>query len=225
MARIESEGSRMARLVDDLLLLARLDQQRGLEQRPLDLVSLAGEAAADFETVSNDHQLNWQPDGEIMVRGDRIRLRQVIDNLLNNARMHTPAGSRIDMSVTRNGSSAELVIADNGPGIPVDDQKLIFERFWRADRSRTRNTGGTGLGLAIVQSLVQAHGGTVRLESQPGQGADLHHPSPPPQPTAVASTPCHSVVARLRTRHVAPTAWFEMFDAGRSVLPGRKHPG
>ncbi len=161
----------MARLVDDLLLLARLDQQRGLEQRPLDLVSLAGEAAADFETVSNDHVLSWQPDGEIMVRGDRIRLRQVIDNLLNNARMHTPAGSRIDMSVTRNGSSAELVIADNGPGIPVDDQRHIFERFWRADRSRTRNTGGTGLGLAIVQSLVQAHGGTVRLESQPGQGA------------------------------------------------------
>jgi len=171
MARIESEGSRMARLVDDLLLLARLDQQRGLEQRPLDLVSLAGEAAADFETVSNDHVLNWQPNGEIMVRGDRIRLRQVIDNLLNNARMHTPAGSRIDMSVTRNGSSAELVIADNGPGIPVDDQRHIFERFWRADRSRTRNTGGTGLGLAIVQSLVQAHGGTVRLESEPGKGA------------------------------------------------------
>jgi two-component system OmpR family sensor kinase len=171
MARIESEGGRMARLVDDLLLLARLDQQRGLELRPLDLVSLAGEAAADFETVSNDHQLNWQPDGEIMIRGDRIRLRQVIDNLLNNARMHTPGGTRIEMSVNRNGTDAELVVADNGPGISADDQRHIFERFWRADRSRTRNTGGTGLGLAIVQSLVQAHGGTVRLESEPGRGA------------------------------------------------------
>jgi len=171
MSRIESEGSRMARLVDDLLLLARLDQQRGLEQRPLDLVSLAGEAAADFETISNDHTLNWQPDGEILIRGDRIRLRQVIDNLLNNARTHTPAGTHIDMSVTRNGTEAELVIADNGPGIPADDQRHIFERFWRADRSRTRNTGGTGLGLAIVQSLVQAHGGTVRLESERGKGA------------------------------------------------------
>ena len=195
------------------------------KQRPLDLVSLPAKAAADFETVANDHVLSWQPDGEIMVRGDRIRLRQVIDNLLNNARMHTPAGSRIDMSVPRNGSSAELVIADNGPGIPVEDQKRVFERFWRADRSRTRNTGGTGLGLAIVQSLVQAHGGTVRLESQPGQGRHLHHPSPPPQPTAVASTPRHSVVARLRTRHVAPTAWFEVSTRAGRCYPGVNNPG
>jgi two-component system OmpR family sensor kinase len=171
MARIESEGGRMARLVEDLLLLARLDQQRSLELHPLDLTALAGEAAADFTTVSTDHPLAWQPDGEVMVRSDRIRLRQVIDNLLNNARTHTPAGTAITLSVHRSGKDAELIVSDTGPGIPADDQAHIFERFWRADRSRTRSTGGAGLGLAIVQSLVEAHGGTVHLESQAGKGA------------------------------------------------------
>jgi two-component system OmpR family sensor kinase len=171
MARIESEGGRMARLVDDLLLLARLDQQRGIEQRPVDLVSLANEAAIDFATVSPDHPLEWEPEGEVVVRGDRLRLRQVIDNLLNNARQHTPTGTRIRLAVERNGTSAEVTIADQGPGIPVADQEHIFERFWRPDASRHRNTGGTGLGLAIVQSLVNAHGGSVALESGPGPGA------------------------------------------------------
>ena len=171
MARIESEGARMARLVDDLLLLARLDQQRGIEQRPVDLVSLANEAATDFATVAPDHPLAWRPpEGELIIRGDRLRLRQVIDNLLNNARMHTPGGTRIDMAVRRNGSHAEVTIADDGPGIPATDQEHIFERFWRADASRRRDTGGTGLGLAIVQSLVQAHGGTVDLASDASQG-------------------------------------------------------
>jgi two-component system, OmpR family, sensor kinase len=169
MSRIESEGGRMARLVEDLLLLARMDQQRGLEQRPLDLVSLASEAVADFEAVSTDHPVTWQPKGEVLVRGDRIRLRHVIDNLLGNARMHTPTGTEIDVSVRSNNGNAELVIADNGPGIQEEDRARVFERFWRADRSRTRNTGGAGLGLAIVESLVQAHGGTVQVESTPGQ--------------------------------------------------------
>jgi two-component system OmpR family sensor kinase len=171
MARIESEGGRMARLVDDLLLLARLDQQRGIEQRPVDLVSLANEAATDFAAVSADHPLEWEPEGEVVVRGDRLRLRQVIDNLLNNARLHTPAGTKIRLAVARNGTGAEVTIADEGPGIPPDAQEHIFERFWRADSSRHRNTGGTGLGLAIVQSLVNAHGGSVTLESEPGHGA------------------------------------------------------
>lgn len=173
MSRIESEGARMARLVDDLLLLARMDQQRGIETRPLDLVSLASEAAADFETVTQDHPLDWDPDGEIMIRGDRIRLRQIIDNLLSNARTHTPSGTTIRMAVRRDGSEAELTIADNGPGIRAEDRERVFERFWRADSSRQRNTGGTGLGLAIVQSLVLAHGGSVKLVSEPGTGAEF----------------------------------------------------
>lgn len=171
MARIESEGSRMARLVDDLLLLARMDQQRPLEQRPMDLVSLANEAATDYETVTTDHPLNWEPEGEVIVRGDPIRLRQVIDNLLGNARSHTPAGTHVEMSVNRVGNNAQIVIADDGPGIAPADRERVFERFWRADSSRTRNTGGSGLGLAIVQSLVQAHGGSVSLDSEPGRGS------------------------------------------------------
>ena len=170
MSRIESEGARMARLVDDLLLLARLDQQRGIEQRPVDLVSLANEAAADFTTVAPEFPLDRQPESELVVRGDRIRLRQVIDNLLNNARTHTPPGTAIRLAVARNGQNAEVTVADNGPGIPAADQEHIFERFWRADASRRRDTGGTGLGLAIVQSLVRAHGGSVALTSAPGAG-------------------------------------------------------
>ena len=171
MGRIESEGARMARLVDDLLLLARMDQHRPLEQRPVDLVSLANEAATDFATVSTDHPLEWQPEGEVIVRGDTIRLRQIIDNLLANARTHTPAGTTIRMAVLRAGNNAELIISDNGPGIAAADRGKVFERFWRADASRTRNTGGSGLGLAIVRSLVEAHGGSVRLESEIGAGA------------------------------------------------------
>jgi two-component system OmpR family sensor kinase len=171
MSRIESEGSRMARLVDDLLLLARMDQARPLEQRPLDMVSLANEAATDFQTVAPDHPLDWNPSGEVLVRGDPVRLRQIIDNLLSNARTHTPAGTAISMSVQQVGNEAELVIADNGPGMTEEERQKVFERFWRADASRARNTGGSGLGLAIVQSLVTAHGGTVKLKSAPGKGA------------------------------------------------------
>ena len=170
MARIESEGSRMARLVDDLLLLARMDQQRPLEHKPIELVSLANEAATDYQTVTTDHPLQWDPDGEVLVRGDPIRLRQIIDNLLSNARTHTPAGTTVSMAVTSANGTAELVISDNGPGIAAEDRTRVFERFWRADASRTRNTGGSGLGLAIVQSLVGAHGGVVLLDSEPGVG-------------------------------------------------------
>lgn len=171
MARIESEGGRMARLVDDLLLLARMDQQRALEMRPLDIVSLASEAAADFEAVTSDHPLTWEPGDEIIIKGDRIRIRQIIDNLLNNARTHTPSGTPIRMAVRREGSNVELVVADSGPGIKPEDRERVFERFWRGDSSRHRTTGGTGLGLAIVRSLVQAHGGSVNVSGEPGAGA------------------------------------------------------
>jgi two-component system OmpR family sensor kinase len=170
MGRIESEAGRMGRLVEDLLLLARLDQQRALEWEPVDLVALAHEAATDFAAVGPDRPFTVELGGEAVVRGDRVRLRQVIDNLLANARTHTPAAARVRLAVRR-GQDAELVIADEGPGIPPESQERVFERFWRGDPGRTRQRGGAGLGLAIVASIVAAHGGTVSLASEPGRGA------------------------------------------------------
>lgn len=171
MGRIESEGGRMARLVEDMLLLARLDQQRGLETKPVDLVPVVREAVDDFRVVAPDRPIATDLADAAVVRGDRLRLRQVIDNFLVNARIHTPPGTPVRVAVTRKGHEVELSVADQGPGIPPEDQARVFERFWRADPARVRSRGGTGLGLAIVASLVQAHGGSVSLASQPGHGA------------------------------------------------------
>ncbi|MCX6020801.1 MAG: ATP-binding protein [Chloroflexi bacterium] len=106
-----------------------------------------------------------------MVLGDRVRLRQIVDNLLTNARVHTPPGAPVQVAVRRDAEAIEITVADEGPGIAAADQPHVFERFWRADPSRVRRTGGTGLGLAIVASLVQAHGGVIRLASEPGHGS------------------------------------------------------
>ncbi|HKG25227.1 MAG TPA: ATP-binding protein [Thermomicrobiales bacterium] len=171
MGRIEAEGGRMARLVDDMLLLARLDQQRGLETKPVDVVAVVREAVDDFRVVAPDRPLTTDLVESAVVRGDRLRLRQVIDNFLTNTRIHTPAGTPIHVGVARRGSQVEISIADQGPGIPAEDQARVFERFWRADPARVRSRGGTGLGLAIVASLVQAHGGSVGVASEPGRGA------------------------------------------------------
>lgn len=171
MGRIEAEGGRMARLVDDMLLLARLDQQRGLETKPVDVVSVVREAVDDFRVVAPDRPLTTDLVESAVVRGDRLRLRQVIDNFLVNARIHTPPGTPVRVAVARKGNQVEIAIADDGPGIPVEDQNRVFERFWRADPARVRSRGGTGLGLAIVASLVQAHGGAVGVSSEPGHGA------------------------------------------------------
>lgn len=171
MGRIEGESARMTRLVDDLLLLARLDRQRGLEREPVDVVALVREAAADFRVVAPDRPLSLHLEGEAMVRGDRVRLRQIVDNLLANARTHTPPQTPVHLAVRRHGHKVEVVVADEGPGIPAEAQPKVFERFWRADPGRSRSRGGTGLGLAIVASLAQAHDGTVELASEPGRGA------------------------------------------------------
>jgi two-component system, OmpR family, sensor kinase len=188
MGRIESESLRMGRLVDDLLLLARMDQHRGLETERVDIGELVDEAVADFEAVEPERPVTYERNGAITVVGDRNRLRQVIDNLLANVRTHTPAKSPVHVAVTPNGSFVEVSVADEGPGIAPEDQEHIFERFWRADPGRSRSRGGSGLGLAIVATLVQAHGGSVAVRSSPGQGSTFTVSLPlAPAPSEAAS--------------------------------------
>ncbi|WP_370128881.1 sensor histidine kinase [Streptacidiphilus sp. EB103A] len=171
LSRIESEAARMTRLVEDLLLLARLDAGRPLEREPLDLSPLVMDAVRDAHAASPDH--NWQvqlPDDPVMVDGDGHRLHQVLVNLLANAGKHTPAGTRVTAAVllSPDGTGCELRIIDDGPGIPPALLPSVFERFARGDSSRSRSAGSTGLGLAIVAAVTASHGGQVSVRSSPG---------------------------------------------------------
>ena len=170
MRRIESEGARMARLVDDLLLLARLDQQRGVERKPVELVAMLREAIQDLHAIDPTRPITEELPAAATVLGDRVRLRQVLDNVLTNARTHTSAGTPIHITVIPTPSQVSISVADTGPGIAEADRVKIFERFFRADPSRARSKGGTGLGLSIVASLVEAHGGSVAVDGKVGDG-------------------------------------------------------
>jgi two-component system OmpR family sensor kinase len=199
MQRVEQESSRMGVLVEDMLLLARLDQQRPLEQRTVDMLTLAADAVHDARLVAPDRNIGLTvgAGAALLVVGDEVRLRQVIGNLMSNALNHTPDGTPIEVRVG-SGSLDEwrqaaagagrtalavssrdiqpmpaviLEVADQGPGLTPYQAEHVFERFYRADQARTRKAGGTGLGLAIVAALVAAHGGTVWVESPPGGGA------------------------------------------------------
>lgn len=169
MGKVMVETTRMAALVEDLLLLARLDAGRPLDRRPVDLSRLARDAIADAEIVAPSHhwQLDLPPD-PIVVTGDEQRLHQVLTNLLTNARRHTPAGTTVTVAAAVADRSATLTIHDDGPGIPADLQPTIFHRFTRADTARTSTTGGTGLGLSLAKSITQAHEGTLTVTSTPG---------------------------------------------------------
>src|SRR5437899_2766180 len=147
MGRIDSESIRMGRLVDDLLLLTRLDQQRPLRHELVDLAPLVRDSAATFEVIDRNRPLKVGVLDSCMVDGDDVRLRQVIDNLVGNAFTHTPAGTPVRVSLSRDGEEVVLVVADDGPGIPAQDLPRVFERFHRVDASRARATGGAGLGL------------------------------------------------------------------------------
>jgi two-component system OmpR family sensor kinase len=174
MSRVESEASRMGVLVEDLLLLARLDQQRPLEHAPVDLLELASDAVQDARAVdpSRTVQLEAVAAGPApVVSGDAARLRQVFGNLVANALTHTPAGTPVTVRVSSSPEAACVEIADSGPGISEQDRGRVFERFFRADSSRTRASGGSGLGLSIVSALVAAHNGTVTVDETPGGGA------------------------------------------------------
>ncbi|HSP38962.1 MAG TPA: HAMP domain-containing sensor histidine kinase [Frankiaceae bacterium] len=183
LGRIEGEAQRMGLLVDDLLLLARLDQQRPLEQKPVDLLILAADAVADAGTLAPGRPVrlitSGLEDAPPVVTGDEARLRQVLGNLVSNALRYTPAGSPVAVRVAVEGSDALLEVIDSGPGLAPEDAQRVFERFYRADPSRTRAGrdvgpsagGGSGLGLSIVAALVAAHGGTVRVQTSVGAGA------------------------------------------------------
>jgi two-component system OmpR family sensor kinase len=171
MTLIQHEASRMGLLVEDLLMLARLDQDRRLDRRHVDLASIAAQAVQAARIVHPDRPIALAADDPVIVYVDEERLRQVIDNLIANAVQHTPPRSPVTVSVTSSSATGEIVVADNGPGMTAEQAARAFERFYRTDDARTRARGGTGLGLSIAASLAAAHGGDITVDTQPGQGA------------------------------------------------------
>jgi two-component system OmpR family sensor kinase len=169
--RIEEESVRMSTLVDDMLLIARLDQGRPLETVPVDLQAIARDAAADARAVAPKREITLQAPATVVVAGDDTRLRQVVGNLVRNALVHTPALSPIEIAVTTQNGTARLSVVDHGPGLRTEDHERIFEPFYRADPSRSRDSGGAGLGLSIVNAVVVAHGGHVEIKETSGGGA------------------------------------------------------
>jgi len=174
MRRTEQEAVRMGSLVDDLLHLARLDQGRPLEQVPVDLVPLAVDAVRDAQAVQPDRAVRAVTDGSVVVLGDRARLHQVIANLIGNALVHAP-GAAIEVQVHADPDErlAVVAVADEGPGMSDEDAARAFERFYRADSSRSRHQGGSGLGLAIVDATVRALGGRTTISTTPGDGTTV----------------------------------------------------
>jgi len=168
---VRVETGRMQALIEDLLLLTRLDEGRPLERQPVELVGLVGEAVEAAQTISADWPLTIEADQPVEVTGDRMRLREVLDNLLTNVRTHTPPGTRTTVRVRAHDDEAVVEVADEGPGLDAEDAARVFERFYRADPSRARDRGGTGLGLAVVAALVGAHGGRVEVDTSRGDGA------------------------------------------------------
>jgi two-component system, OmpR family, sensor kinase len=170
MTGISRESERMSELVEDLLLLARLDERQPLEREPVELSELAAEAVETARAVDPTHPLDLEAH-EARVLGDRARLRRMLDNLLGNVRSHTPAGTAARVRVIVANGSAVIEVADEGPGLPDGEGENVFRRFYRADASRSRDTGGVGLGLSIVAAIAQAHQGTASASAGPAGGA------------------------------------------------------
>jgi two-component system OmpR family sensor kinase len=176
MSRIGGEASRMGLLVDDLLLLAQLDQQRPLAARPVDLLELVTDAVHDAQATHPGRRVTVEVNAGAdppVITGDEARLRQVVANLMGNALRHTPAEAAVCVRLRTEPDppAAVLEVADQGPGMSPEAASRVFERFFRTDDARSRDDGGTGLGLAIVASIVHAHSGQVELDTAPGQGA------------------------------------------------------
>jgi two-component system OmpR family sensor kinase len=186
MRRIEQEAGRMHDLVEDLLLLAKLDEGRPLQQRPVRLDQIAADAVRDAQAVEPLRSITCQAE-PVEIIGDDARMRQALANLLANARAHTPANASVEVTLRREGQSAVIEVADQGPGMTPEVADRVFERFFRADPARTRASGGSGLGLAIVASITQAHRGTAEVDSEPGAGARFRLRLP------LHATPAHVV--------------------------------
>ena len=169
--RIEEESMRMSLMVDDMLVLARLGQGRPLEQAPVDLQSIARDAVADAHAVAPKRSITLDAPAPVVVTGDDTRLRQAMGNLIRNALVHTPSESPIEVALETHDGLATMSVVDHGPGLKPDDAGRVFEAFYRADPSRSRDSGGAGLGLSIVAAVVDAHGGSVKVTETPGGGA------------------------------------------------------
>lgn len=170
-ARIEAESRRMTRLIDEMLVLARLDEHRTSERAQVELVALARDAVTDANAADTGHLIVLDAGSPVIVTGDAAHLRQVLDNLLRNVATHTPDGTRGIVSVVAEAGAAVITVSDDGPGFAPEQAQHVFDRFWRGDTSRARATGGSGLGLSIVAALVDAHGGTVSATNRDGGGA------------------------------------------------------
>lgn len=173
MRRTEQEALRMGALVDDLLHLARLDQGRPLDAEPVDLTTVARDAASDARAVDQDREVRVVADESLVVTGDEARLRQVVANVVGNALVHTPTSAAIEIRAFRDGTRGVIEVADEGPGMAPEVASRAFERFYRADTARSRHRGGSGLGLSIVEATVRAHGGSVSIDSAEGRGTTI----------------------------------------------------
>ena len=182
MQGIRRETSRLSTLIDELLVLARADKRGLVRREPVDLVALAGEAVQSALVLGPAWPLTMRASRPTEVIGDPIALRQIIDNLLANIRLHTPAGTAGRVRILSEGDEVVLEVADDGPGLSADEAERVFERFYRADPWQPRAHGGTGLGLAVVAALAQAHGARTELDTAPGSGATFRviFPAPPP---------------------------------------------
>jgi len=199
--RIEGEASRMGLLVDDLLLLARLDQGRPLELEKVDLCRVVTDAVDAARTKDGGRPLTVDLAGPVWVYGDAARLRQIVDNLLQNAAVHTPAGTPVHVTVARQGPTARVRVADEGPGLDAEQAARVFDRFYRGSEARTGE--GTGLGLSIVAALAGAHGGRADLETAPGAGATFSVEIPAADATAESAPRAHDAVGAVEGRSPA----------------------
>ncbi len=161
----------MGQLVEELLLLARLDQGRPLDRRPVDLTKVVVDAVEDARAVQPERPIDIEHQGPIVTQGDEARLRQAVANLLTNALIHTPPKTPVHVRIVVDGRRGVVEVADEGPGLYSDQATKVFDRFFRVDPARARDRGSVGLGLSIVSAIVQAHHGEVRLETAPGRGA------------------------------------------------------
>jgi two-component system OmpR family sensor kinase len=173
MRRIEDEAARMGLLVEDLLMLARLDEVADAPYAEVDLPAVVRDAVDDGRATAPNRRITTRIDEHAIVVGDGDQLRQVLGNLLRNAFVHTPDGTPIEVSLDRDDGHVRLEVRDHGPGLPTGDAEAVFERFWRSEGGRERGKGGAGLGLAIVAAIVEAHGGRVRATNAEGGGASF----------------------------------------------------